>query len=89
MGLLLAFLGGGLSLLNFSAEWRFLSLQLIFTLLSLSSMFAYKGKRTRRSYEGDGTSIFTFGFALVFPFIYRISIDSSGLIHGLAVNKKT
>ena len=66
MGLLLAFLGGGLSLLNFSAEWQSLPMQFIFTLLSLSSLFVYKGKRTRRSYEGDGTSIFTLGFALCF-----------------------
>ncbi|WP_276420672.1 hypothetical protein [Lactococcus garvieae] len=75
MGLLLAFLGGGLSLLNFSAEWQSLLMQFIFTLLSLSSLFAYKGKRIRRSYEGDGTSIFTLGFALCFlSFIGSASI---------------
>ncbi|MFK4974401.1 hypothetical protein [Lactococcus garvieae] len=75
MGLLLAFLGGGLSLLNFSAEWQSLPMQFIFTLLSLSSMFVYKGKRTRKSYEGDGTSIFTLGFALCFlSFIGSASI---------------
>lgn len=75
MGLLLAFLGGGLSLLNFSAEWQSLPMQFIFTLLSLSSLFVYKGKRTRRFYEGDGTSIFTLGFALCFlSFIGSASI---------------
>lgn len=75
MGLLLAFLGGGLSLLNFSAEWQSLPMQFIFTLLSLSSLFVYKGKRTRRSYEGDGTSIFTLGFVLCFlSFIGSASI---------------
>ncbi|EIT67434.1 Hypothetical protein Y7C_91182 [Lactococcus garvieae IPLA 31405] len=61
--------------MNFSAEWQSLPMQFIFTLLSLSSLFAYKGKRTRRSYEGDGTSIFTLGFALCFlSFIGSASI---------------
>ncbi|WP_081015735.1 hypothetical protein [Lactococcus garvieae] len=75
MGMILAFLGGGLSLLNFSLEWRSLPLQVVFTIISLLSMIIYNGKKTRKSYAGDGTRIFTFGFAVCFiSFIGSASI---------------
>ncbi|MDU7040266.1 MAG: hypothetical protein E6346_13175, partial [Lactococcus lactis] len=63
MGILLAILAGGGSLLNFMYGQNQL-IQYLLTALSVISLFVYRGKRTRKSYQNIGVSIFTIRFAI-------------------------
>lgn len=65
MGILLALIAGAGSLGNFMSLQN-TPLQVGLTILSLLGMIAYRGRRSRPSYNHDGTRIFTFGFSLCF-----------------------
>jgi len=74
MAILLAILAGLASIANF----MYLSntvLQVGLTVLAFSTLFLYRGRRTRRSYTDDGTRLFTLGFAICF-----VSFIGSGAI---------
>lgn len=81
MGILLTILAGGGSLLNFMYGQNQL-IQYLLTALSVISLFVYRGKRTRKSYQNIGVSIFTIRFAIcVISFVGSGSILLAFLFH--------
>ncbi|CAM3144311.1 hypothetical protein GHI93_08845 [Lactococcus hircilactis] len=81
MAILLALLAGLGSLVNF----MFLSnhvLQGFFTVLSVLSMVFYRGKRSVKSYNRDGTRLMTIGFAICFvSFLGSAAILLGDVLH--------
>ncbi|KZK37645.1 hypothetical protein ACWOAN_03745 [Lactococcus taiwanensis] len=65
MAVLLALISGIGSLLNLYLLDGQLLLQGLLTLLAWVALFTFRGKKSRSSYEHDGTRIFTFRFALI------------------------
>ena len=65
MGILLALIAGAGSIGNFMSLQN-TPLQVILTVLSLIAMVVYRGRRSRASYQHDGTRIFTLGFSICF-----------------------
>jgi hypothetical protein len=81
MGILLAFIAGIGSLANFmTVQNQFL--QIVLTILSVLSMIFYQGRRSRKSYNFDGTRIFTLGFSIcVLSFMGSASILAGFMLH--------
>ncbi len=81
MGILLAILAGVGSILNLTM-WLNEPIQIALTILSVLSMIVYKGKRTQKSYNYDGTRMFTFRFAICFMSF----LGSGGILVGLLLH---
>ncbi|MCL2676466.1 MAG: hypothetical protein FWF42_03065 [Streptococcaceae bacterium] len=81
MAIILSLIVGVLSALNITF-WANTILQVIVTLVSLISLFIYRGRRTVASYKNNGTRQFTFGFAFCWViFFASASILLAFLLH--------
>lgn len=64
MAVLIALIAGIGSLINISLLNEIIWLQVIFTILAWLALFSYRGKKSVKSYNGDGTRLFTLGFGI-------------------------
>ncbi|GAB2025660.1 hypothetical protein OfM1_17320 [Lactovum odontotermitis] len=64
MSVLLALIAGIGSLANIYFLGEIVWLQWILTLLAWIALFSYRGRKSVKSYNGDGTKLFTLRFAI-------------------------
>ena len=81
ISVLLAILAGAAALWNFGSL-QSSPLAILTLIVSILAIVSYRGKRSRKSYQMDGTRIFTLSFAICFvSLIGNLSVAVAIILH--------